>query len=277
MMKRLGSYLVLPKEISAFERTYLARMNRIALIFFYLHVPVFMAVAAACNTGVVVAAGLTVLVLVGPTLAYRYFENPRSVSVTFGFTAMCMGGLLVHFGQGPMQIEMHFYFFVLLALLSVFANPVVIMLAAVTVALHHGLLFFILPRSVFNYEASLWAVVVHAGFVVLESVAACFVARSFFDNVIGLERIVAERTSDLASVNEDLQRVLDNVGQGFLTIDRDAMMRPERSAVVSAWLGPSEPKQSFADYVAKADEPFAAWFRVSWTKSSPTSCRSSFS
>ena len=30
---------------------------------------------------------------------------------------MLMGGLLVHFGQGPVQIEMHFYFFVLLALL----------------------------------------------------------------------------------------------------------------------------------------------------------------
>jgi len=43
MLKRLGSYLVLPKEVSAFEQSYLARMNRIALIFFYLHVPVFMA------------------------------------------------------------------------------------------------------------------------------------------------------------------------------------------------------------------------------------------
>jgi len=38
---------------------------------------------------------------------------------------------------------------------------------------------------------SIWAVAVHAAFVVLESVAACFVARSFFDNVIGLRRIVS--------------------------------------------------------------------------------------
>src|SRR5262249_17283367 len=145
--------------------------------------------------------------LVGPTLAYFFFQNPRSLSVTFGFTAMAMGGLLVHFGQGPMQIEMHFYFFTLLALLSIFGNPLVIILPAVTVAAHHGLLYFLLPRSVFNYDASLWAVVVHAAFVVLESFAACFMARSFFDNVIGLERIVGERTRELDAVNRDMRLV----------------------------------------------------------------------
>ena len=102
--------------------------------------------------------------------------------MTYGFTAMVMGGLLVHFGQGPMQIEMHFYFFVLIALLAVFANPMVILTAAVTVALHHFVVWLVIPISVFNYQASLWTVVVHALFVSLESIAAVFVARSFFND-----------------------------------------------------------------------------------------------
>jgi hypothetical protein len=38
---KLWRYLFLPREISEFERSYLHRMNRIALIFFYLHVPAF--------------------------------------------------------------------------------------------------------------------------------------------------------------------------------------------------------------------------------------------
>src|SRR6202042_3083434 len=104
-------------------------------------------------------------------------------------TSMFMGGLLVHFGQGPMQIEMHFYFFVSLALLAVYANPLIIIAAATTVALHHLVLYLFLPRSAFNYEASLLAVSVHALFVALESIAACFVARTFFENVGGLEKI----------------------------------------------------------------------------------------
>src|SRR4029453_6189479 len=120
-------------------------------------------------------------------LAWRSFDNPRSVSLVCGFAAMLMGGLLVNFGQGPVQIEMHFYFFALLAMLVLYGDPVVIDVAAVTVAAHHLLVLIYLPASVFNYAAPWWVVAVHAGFVVLESLATVYIARSFFDNVIGLE------------------------------------------------------------------------------------------
>src|SRR5262245_4464243 len=109
MLKNLAAYLILPAEITAFERDYLKRMNRIGLTFFCLHIPAFMLVAALCDTGVIKAFFLTAAVLIGPLLAYRTFTNVRTMAAVFGFTAMCMGGLLVHFGQGPMQIEMHFY------------------------------------------------------------------------------------------------------------------------------------------------------------------------
>jgi hypothetical protein len=94
----------------------------------------------------------------GPALAYATLERPRVVSIIYGVSAMFFGGLLVHFGQGPVQIEMHFYFFALIAMLAVFGNPLVIVAAAVTVALHHLLLWFIVPESVFNYDAPVWVV-----------------------------------------------------------------------------------------------------------------------
>ena len=256
-MKKLRSYLVLPPEISDFERQYLARVNRIALVFFACHLPLFVFVALLAGTSVVQTLILTPLVLVGPFVAYRTVTNPRHLSVVFGFTAMCMGGLLVHFGKGPMQIEMHFYFFTLIALLAVFGNPMAIVTAAVTVALHHLVLFLILPSSVFNYQASIWAVAVHAAFVVLESVAACFVARSFFDNVIGLEKIVKKRT-------DDLRLVLDNVGQGFLTINLDGSLSAERSAIVDTWFGPFVPGTRIWEYVAGLEAGVPEWFRLGW-------------
>ncbi len=213
--------------------------------------------ALLAGTSVVQTLILTPLVLVGPLVAYRTVTNPRHLSVVFGFTAMCMGGLLVHFGKGPMQIEMHFYFFTLIALLAVFGNPMAIVTAAVTVAMHHLVLFLILPSSVFNYRASIWAVAVHAAFVVLESVAACFVARSFFDNVIGLEKIVKKRT-------DDLRLVLDNVGQGFLTINLDGSLAPERSAIVDTWFGPFSPGKKLWEYVAGLQAGVPEWFRLAW-------------
>lgn len=263
-MNRIFDALILPKQITEFERRYLARVNRIGLGFFALHVPAFALVAYFNDTKPLQAILLTAAVLLGPILAQVAFENPRMVSVSHGFSAMLMGGLLVHFGQGPVQIEMHFYFFALLAMLAMYGNPLVIVVAAVTVALHHLALWVILPRSVFNYEAPVWVVVVHAAFVILESVATCFIARSFFDNVIGLEKIIEARTSELDARNRDMRLVLDHVGQGFLTLDRTATVSRERSAVVEHWLGAKPDGATFADYLGTVAPAAADSFRFGW-------------
>src|SRR6185312_5939982 len=98
-------YVKLPPEVSDFERQYLARIHRIGLVFFWAHVPVFVGVAALAGTGPLSALLLSVLVLSGPTLAHFTLKTrPRWLSLIYGVTAMAMGGLLVHLGQGPVQI-----------------------------------------------------------------------------------------------------------------------------------------------------------------------------
>jgi len=259
----LLEYLLLPKKMTEFEVNYLHRMNRVGLYFFWANLPVFVLVAFFNKTNPGLAVLLTTLTLAGPTAALKMFENPRHVSWVIGFTAMCMGGLLVHFGQGPMQIEMHFYFFSLLAVLAMFANPMVIVVAAVTVTFHHTVIWLLIPESVFNYDASIWVVAVHATFVVVESIAAVFIARSFFDNVIGLDLIVQERTAALDDRNRDMKLVLDNVNQGLFTINREAEVISECSAKVQQWLGvPNE--ETLKAYLEQADPKAAEWFDLSW-------------
>lgn len=261
---RLLNYLVLPKEQTEFEVNYLKRMNKIAFLFFCLHIPVIALVAWLHDTGPLFAAVVTAVLLAGPALARYSFQDQRSISQVHAFTAMCMGAALVHFAQGSMQIEMHFYFFVLLALLAVFANPMTILTASATAAVHHLLFYFFLPKSVFNYEASIWVVLVHALFVVLESTAACFVARSFFDDVIGLDKIVQARTKELDSRNQDMRLVLENVKQGFLTLDLEGKMSRERSAIVNAWFGESAESTTFWEYIEDKDGEAAVWFEMGW-------------
>src|SRR5450432_1426613 len=263
-MTKLLNTIFLPKGVTQFELAYLRKLNRIALILFACHVPVFMLVAWANHTRPVLAAILTTVTLIGPATAYFTFENPRTTSVVHGISAMFMGALLVHFGQGPVQIEMHFYFFALIAMCAVFGNPMVIVAAAVTVALHHLVLWLVLPRSVFNYDAAWWVVGVHAAFVVLESVAACFISRSFFDNVIGLEKIVQARTRALDAKNRDMRLLLDNVQQGFLTIDNAGCFAPERSAAVDTWFGAPAASASWFDYLATLSPFFSRGTRLAW-------------
>jgi two-component system chemotaxis sensor kinase CheA len=257
-------YLLLPTEVTPFEARYLRRMNKIALAFFWLHPPVFALVAFLAGTSIPLALALSLAAMIGPTLAYVAFKNrPRVVGMFYGITAMLMGGVLVYIGQGPMQIEMHFYFFVLIALLAVFGNPMVIIVAAVTVAAHHFVVWLTLPRGVFNYEASFWAVAVHAAFVVVESVAACFVARSFFDNVIGLEQIVEKRTAALDGRNRDMARILDNVAQGFVSVDFDGKLGAEWSRALERWFGAPSANVRVWDYLFESADQ-RAWVECSF-------------
>lgn len=258
-MNGLTKYLVLPNVRSEFEERYLARMNSIAAWFFAAHLPVFVLIAFLNGTGPLLTFALTSATLVGPLLAMNCLSSKRAVSTVMGVTAMFMGGLLVHIGQGPIQIEMHFYFFVLLALLAVFANPMVIIAAAVTAALHHAILWLILPASVFNYDAPFWVVAVHASFVVLESIAACFIARSFFDNVIGLEAIVAQRTAEAEARSRDIRRLFDVVQDGFFTINQQGIISEERSRATDSLLRGLMPDATLADVLREHDPTAADW------------------
>ncbi len=261
-MSRFAKYLILPAEVSEFEARHLRRMNRVAMWFYIAHLPLFAAIAAVNGTGPLQAVALTAVALLGPLVAVARCSR-RVTSVVMGVTAMFLGGVLVHIGQGPVQIEMHFYFFVLIALLVVFANPVVIVAAAVTAIAHHAVLWLLWPASVFNSDAPLWVVGVHAAFVLVESAAACYIARNFFDNVVGLEKIVAARTAEVDARNRDMRTLLDAVDQGFFTIDAQGMMSDERSAAVDRWLGSaSAPPDTLPERFRRYDPMVADWLAL---------------
>ncbi|MEO6598360.1 MAG: Hpt domain-containing protein [Polyangiaceae bacterium] len=265
-MKKFIAFLTLPDDVGDFEAAYLSRVNRVALFFFAFHLPVFTLIAWLNRTGPATAAVSTLLVLTGPVSAHFALRSPRSQSMIHGITAVCMGGLLVHFGRGPVQIEMHFYFFALLAMCAVFGNPLVIVASGATAILHQLVGWLIVPASLFNYPAAWWVVAVHAGFVMLESIGTCFIARSFFDNVIGLEKIVQARTQTLDEKNRNLRVLLDNSQQGFLTIDHNGILVREHSAAIDTWFGAQGGEASFFDYLARISASFADRSRLAWVE-----------
>jgi two-component system chemotaxis sensor kinase CheA len=66
-----------------------------------------------------------------------------------------------------------------------------------------------------------------------------------------LERMVALRTHELHSRNDDMRLVLNTMGQGFLTVDVEGRMAAERSAILDTWLGPAEPGTTLWDYIGR--------------------------
>jgi two-component system, chemotaxis family, sensor kinase CheA len=77
-----------------------------------------------------------------------------------------------------------------------------------------------------------------------------------------LERKVEERTVELDRRNRGMRLVLDNVDQGFITVDRQGVMESERSAFVDSWLGAPSPGQTFQDYLRGWDDQAGGWFEI---------------
>jgi two-component system chemotaxis sensor kinase CheA len=79
------------------------------------------------------------------------------------------------------------------------------------------------------------------------------------DYAKNLEKKVEARTRELDARNRGMRLVLDNVAQGFITIDLDGVMASERSLVLDRWFKPPAPDMRITDYLAEAAPDFATW------------------
>jgi PAS domain S-box-containing protein len=105
----------------------------------------------------------------------RLPRNSQMCAATLGlFTS---SAVLVHLSGG--LIELHFHFFVMVAVVTLYQSWVPFLLAIGYVVLHHGVMGVLDPSSVYNHPGALlhpwrWAAV--HGFFILGESAACLVA-----------------------------------------------------------------------------------------------------
>lgn len=123
---------------------------------------------AALEIGIVVAAVLLA--------SWKGLDRPaRAAVATFGlFTC---SALLVHFSGGV--TEMHFHFFVMVVVVSLYQDWFAFLVGIAFVLFHHGVIGTIAPEDVYSSAAAIanpwgWAAL-HAGFILAESIA-CLVA-----------------------------------------------------------------------------------------------------
>jgi diguanylate cyclase (GGDEF)-like protein/PAS domain S-box-containing protein len=95
-------------------------------------------------------------------------RRARSVAVVFGL--LTASAVLVHAWNG--QIEAHFHFFVMIAVLALYEDWLPFGLAIAYVVLEHGALGAISPHSVYNHGGNPWGWAAIHGFFVLGAVAA---------------------------------------------------------------------------------------------------------
>ena len=130
--------------------------------------------------GLVTGQGLTHSLAEGAVVAFcaalatvlKGSREIRAVIATFGL--ITSSALLVHLSGGI--IEMHFHFFVMVAVITLYQSWSPFLVAIGYVALHHGVMGTLVPTAVYNHPDA-WAnpwkwAVIHAVFVLGASAAA---------------------------------------------------------------------------------------------------------
>jgi len=150
------------------------RRHLTILVILWVHVPALWVVGIQLGYGLV--HPFLEVAVVAIFAAAASFRGPsrdfRASFATLGLVAS--SAILVHLTGG--LIEMHFHFFVMVAVVALYQSWYPFLLAIGFVLLHHGVMGAIDPDSVFNHSAALrnpwkWAAL-HALFIAGESIAA---------------------------------------------------------------------------------------------------------
>ncbi|WCT78589.1 hybrid sensor histidine kinase/response regulator [Novosphingobium humi] len=194
------------------------RFGRFLVIFLWLHIPVLAAVAFAVGRPPV-AAGLAGALLAA---AYHLIWWRRGIApVTRYLSAVALMGepaLLVYLLAGhPWQMDMHMYFFALLALTIAWCDWRVVVVGAVAIAIHHIMLDFLLPLAVFADGADVSRVGLHAGIVALQTGVLVWLSRTLVESFAINNEALRERTLEAEEANRAKSLFLANMSHEIRT------------------------------------------------------------
>jgi len=150
------------------------RRHRIIMVILWLHVPALVLFGCAMGVGLGHAASESAFVGAAVLAAWLGRADRRIGGSAASLGLITASAVLVHFSGGV--VEMHFHFFVMLIVISLYQDWVPFLLALGYVVVHHGVIGMIYPSAVFNHPDAiarpwLWALI-HGGFVLAAS-AAC--------------------------------------------------------------------------------------------------------
>ena len=145
----------------------------------WFHLPALAALGLLAGLPPLHVLAETAVVAIGAVVAgcRRLGRPARMGAASFGLASA--SAILVHFSGG--YIEMHFHFFVMVAVVSLYQHWLPFLSTIAYVVVHHGVFGALDPASVFNHPDAIarpwkWATI-HAGFILAESVAVIYAWR----------------------------------------------------------------------------------------------------
>jgi methyl-accepting chemotaxis protein len=206
------------------ESKHIHKINIIFSWVLLVHVLVAMGFAAVYGTDISFAF-IASLAICSLPVGLRYFSKLHTLTaVAHGASLMMFSSLLIHLSKGI--IETHFHIFVMLASLILYASPLVILAATISAAVQHVGFFLLLPSSMFNYQASFWVVVIHAAYVVVQTIPCLWISKKFGDYIIR-QGVIVQQIDEMYT---SMKRMIEDVKEINLAIGTDTVLQTESVA-----------------------------------------------
>ena len=210
------------------------------------------------------SSGLTVLAAVGLSGVLLVLAPMAAVAtaprLAMGVALMAEVSVLVGAWSGHLwQGDMHMIYFAALGVLAGFADWRVILIAALTVALHHLSLSFLVPSLVFNNGGGIGRVLLHAVILIVEAGTLMWAAAN---NVFMVTRV-----GDLESAADSAAKLRQAQAEALAATQAEVAARAERererlaaqaaqTAVVQTLAGGLQ-KLAEGNLTCRLNEPFA--------------------
>ena len=225
-------------EITAYESGYTGKINTWFFFLLVAHVPVLCVVSMYTNVSLLTIAGFMMLLLSGPAAILLHDRSSQLGAIAMAVAAMGVSALTIFVCHG--LIEAHFELFVLIALLIVYGRVAPLIVGGATIAAHHVLFWLWIPNGIFNYRAGFSVVLLHAFFVVMEVIPACWIARQFGKS-IQAQGIVVEHlggaaehiAAAAAEVSTSSQSLAEGASQQAASIEETSASATEINAMAN--------------------------------------------
>jgi methyl-accepting chemotaxis protein len=147
-------------------------LDRVLISALWLHIPLIALIAWQLDGPVLMLASTAAALAAAVTVLWATMADAPTTRPTIAIAAIGMVSLVLAATRGSVwQIDMHMYYFAMLAILAAYCDWVVILVAAGAIALHHLTLNFLAPALVFPGGGDLARVLLHAVIVVFETAA----------------------------------------------------------------------------------------------------------
>ncbi|MPT46980.1 MAG: sensor histidine kinase [Sphingobium sp.] len=169
---------------------------------FWGHVPLLALIAALTGHSIMAAAGAAAFLAVAYHVHWFFYGTRPVTRYVSAVALMGEPALLLYMLNGHLwQMDMHMYFFAMLALIIAWCDWRAILVGAVTVAAHHLILLYALPYAVFSVEGSLARVMLHAVIVAFQTLVLVW----FSNMLAGSFARISQMSDEILAKNEALE------------------------------------------------------------------------